>query len=281
MIINRESFDLHGKAVMEKVKFTPPFKANTKMENEACFLHILKGEAELYVPQEKLSVQSSDSLFMKCGAYMNFWKENKDETQNEAILVHLYPETLQSIYANQLPSFLSENKGKKHSTAEKLKISSMIENYISSLNFYFENPSIVTDELIQLKVKELLLLLVNSHFSENLSHMFSDLFSPVNLDFKNMIETHLYEDISVQDYASIAGMSLSTFKRKFQSIYDCSPKRYINQKRLEKAKDLLMNTDLRVSNIAYDCGFNDISYFSKSFHAQFNSSPSDYRKKNH
>ncbi|OHX64143.1 helix-turn-helix domain-containing protein [Flammeovirga pacifica] len=278
MIINRDFFDLDGKVIIEKVKFLPPFKVSTRMDNEACFLHILNGESELFIPQEKISAKSSDSLFMKCGAYTNFWKGNKDASHNEAILVHIYPDILKKIYDNHLPTFLTENKGNSHVTAERLKLSPMIQNYTASLNFYFDHPSMVTDELIQLKIKELLLLLVNSHFSKNLSNMFCNLFNPITLDFKKMVATHLFEDISVQDFANIAGLSLSTFKRKFQQVYKVSPKKYINQKRLEKAHTLLIETDLRITEIAYDCGFNDISYFSKSFHSYYKKSPSIYRK---
>lgn len=104
------------------------------------------------------------------------------------------------------------------------------------------------------------------------------MFSPQQVEFKNVIENHLFEDLSIEDLAIICGLSLSTFKRTFSKHFDESPKKYINRRRLEKAKDLLEQTDQRVSEIAYDCGFNDLGYFSKSFQAFYNTSPSKYRR---
>ncbi|WP_281616350.1 helix-turn-helix domain-containing protein [Flammeovirga sp. SubArs3] len=278
MIVNREHFDIGGKVILEKVAFRPPFKISTDMVNEACFLHIIKGTSKLFLPERHIDLNDSDSLFLKCSTYMNAWQEKKEDQVNEALLVHIYPEILDKIFDQQLPSFLKGKEGVKHSSAEKIKISIMIENYIESLLFYFNQPSIVTEELVEIKVKELLLLLVNSHYSDNLEGIFSNLFTPNEYKFKELIDTHLFEDLSIQDYADIAGMSLSTFKRRFQMIYKISPKKYINNRRLEKAKQLLLNTEDRISDIAYDCGFNDVGYFSKTFNSHFNCSPSFYRK---
>ena len=57
-----------------------------------------------------------------------------------------------------------------------------------------------------------------------------------------------------------------------------SPGKYLKSKRLEKAEELLKSTELRISEIAYDLGFEDMGYFSKSFTSVYKHSPSEYRK---
>ena len=63
-----------------------------------------------------------------------------------------------------LSAFLKEGK-KVSQPVQSVEVDSMIEDYIKGILYYFENPSIVSDDLIRLKVKELILLLVNSSSS--------------------------------------------------------------------------------------------------------------------
>lgn len=278
MIQEHDHFTLLDKPVVERYVFTPPMKANTPLHNEACFMHIVNGRSKLFTPEKDYELQSSDNFFMKCGSYMNKWFVNENDSPTEAVLVHIYPDLLKLIFEGNVPEQFRPKKSKNYQPVERIKLTEMIQSYANSLLYYFENPSLVSDELIKLKVKELLLLLINSHYSENLASIFGDMFSPQQVEFKNVIENHLFEDLSIEDLAIICGLSLSTFKRTFAKHFEESPKKYINRRRLEKAKDLLEQTDQRVSEIAYDCGFNDLGYFSKSFQAFYSMSPSEYRR---
>jgi AraC-like DNA-binding protein len=88
----------------------------------------------------------------------------------------------------------------------------------------------------------------------------------------------LYSTISVEELASLAGRSLSTFKRDFKLQFKETPANYIKQKRLEKAFELVKSTNLTISELCYEVGFQDTSHFTKSFKQKYNQSPSDYRK---
>ena len=278
MILAHNHFDLFGKVILEKVVFKAPLKSNSTMRDEACFLHVLKGNSSLYTPVKKLEVKTSDSLVMKCGSYLNKWFGKPDEQPNEAVLVHFYPEVLQLIYEDKLPDFIASKSRKDVESATLVPVDEMIANYVRSLLFYFDNPGMVTTELIKLKVKEIILLLVNTENSSRINSILTDLFHPNNYEFKEVIHAHLYEDLSIPDLAVLCGYSLSSFKRKFTSTFGLSPTRYINSKRMERAKELLRQPNLSVSEIAYDCGFKDLSYFSKMFSATFQYSPSKFRK---
>ena len=93
-----------------------------------------------------------------------------------------------------------------------------------------------------------------------------------------MVQKNLFEDLNIEDLAFLAGMSLSSFKRKFNSVYGTTPNKYITSKRLEKAQSLLRFSDMLISEVAYDCGFSDVGYFSKLFKKYYNYSPSEVKK---
>lgn len=74
-------------------------------------------------------------------------------------------------------------------------------------------------------------------------------------------------------------MSLSQLNRKTKAITGISTSVYIMQVRMEKAKKLLSGTDMPVNEIAYNCGFPDLGYFSRSFKELYKQTPTQYRKK--
>ena len=81
----------------------------------------------------------------------------------------------------------------------------------------------------------------------------------------DIIDQKVYDGISLNDAARIAGFSESTFSRRFLKCFGISFKRYIMIKKIEKAVYLLKTTDLKVIDIAYDSGFSSISGFYDTF----------------
>lgn len=248
------------------------------MKEEACFMHVLQGSSRLYLPGEHINVQSQDSLLMKCGRYLNDWFANEEGEINEAVLVHFYPDILEIVFEEELPSFLQRKGNENSSQALKLRSDEMIKNYIQSLLYCFDQTDLLSEAWIKLKLKEIIFMLANSPYSAGIQDILSDLFNENQHSFKEIIQSHLYDDLNSQDLAMIAGYSLSTFKRKFKQVFGTSPNRYIRCQRLQKAQKLLTHSNQRISEIAYDCGFNDLGYFSRSFSTFYELSPSDYRK---
>ena len=72
-------------------------------------------------------------------------------------------------------------------------------------------------------------------------------------------------------------MSISSFKRKFQKEYTCSPHKWINEKKLQKACLLLDTTDYSVTDIGFICGYESLSTFMNAFKEKFGISPGKYR----
>ncbi len=93
---------------------------------------------------------------------------------------------------------------------------------------------------------------------------------------KVMSENFLY-NLKVEEFAKLCGKSLSAFKRDFKDIYNTSPSRWIKTKRLEHAKKLLIETNLNINQICYDCGFINTSHFIKSFKKQYHRPPLQFR----
>jgi len=279
MIIEHQHYDLMHKTVLERFVFKPPLKIDGSMHNEACFLYAVNGNSRLYSPTEHEKLNSHEGVVMKCGNYLNSWLQNADKKPSEVVAVHFYPEVLKLVYNDKLPEFLLKKSTPNSNVIAKVEIDDMIGKYVESLVFYFENPSLINDELIVLKVKELILLLVNTDDSNTIRNIIQDMFNPIEYSFKEIIHAHIFEDLSVEDLSLISNLSVSSFKRKFSEVFDDSPAHYIKTKRLEKAAELLVASSNRISDICYECGFSEIGHFSKSFTSHFGLSPTAYREK--
>ena len=91
------------------------------------------------------------------------------------------------------------------------------------------------------------------------------------------MEQSIEEPVSPADLAEEVGMSTRQLERLFRRYLNRSPKRYYMELRLARARNLLMQTELSVINVALACGFSSPSHFSKCYRAQYGTTP--YRER--
>ena len=95
-----------------------------------------------------------------------------------------------------------------------------------------------------------------------------------------LIEERFDTDLTLEELSKAAGMSPKYFCRFFRAMTHRTPIEYLNYYRLERASFLLASTDQPVTQIALDCGFNDLSYFIRSFKKYKGITPKKYRAGN-
>ncbi len=94
------------------------------------------------------------------------------------------------------------------------------------------------------------------------------------------LERNIHREVNLEELASIAHMSQRSFLRVFQSATGTSPLAWVIAQRINRACHLLRHTDRRVTEVAFDVGFNDSNYFSRQFRKIAGLSPRDYRLRN-
>lgn len=94
----------------------------------------------------------------------------------------------------------------------------------------------------------------------------------------NYIHNNIYEEIRIDDLASIACVTKSHFIRLFSKTFGMSPLQYINKKKIERAELLLITENAPIKEIAYDLGYNDHSYFIRLFKKIVGITPMAYRR---
>lgn len=102
--------------------------------------------------------------------------------------------------------------------------------------------------------------------------------NPVITKACDYIFTHLQTNISLEEAAEFSGVSSFYLSKLFKEEKGVPFSTYLNDRRLEKAKELLGNTSLSIKEITSECGYNDQNYFSRIFKNQFGVSPTEYRE---
>lgn len=275
MIVTHQKFDLSNRTLIERVIIQAPFRFAVNFQDEACFIYFAEGNTKINSPGGQSDIAHKESVLLRCGTYFADLLKYSTADRFEILVFHLYSDLLRKIYKNEIPQFVRPNTNK--SFINKVTSNDVIGQFIKSLYFYFDNPKLVSDELLELKIRELVLLLIQTKNAESIIDLFSDLFTPRNLSLKEVINNHLFSNLSIEELAELSNLSLSTFNRSFQSLFNDTPANYIKTKRLERAKELLSMSSLTVSEIAFKTCFTDVAHFSRSFKTAYGCSPSEFK----
>lgn len=91
-------------------------------------------------------------------------------------------------------------------------------------------------------------------------------------------ENNFAKKISLEEISRISNLSASHFCFLFKAEKQMSLFRYLKQKRMKEARNLLRNIDLSIKQIAYQVGYRDLSNFNHDFKRSFGTTPTKYRK---
>lgn len=268
MILSNKVIEIEGFKVFEKIAIQNMDRVEKKLDNEACFMFLLEGSFEVRTPVNTFSISQENGFLSRCGDY--FFDCPTDDQVIEMIGIYFHPEIIKKLVKDEPVKY---NQSLKHQTP----INDLLENYKKNLVYYIDNPEFFDEDLQLLKLKELLMILSKFNQAPSFQHFISALFSPQEYDFRQVIEHNQYASMSLDELAYLAHMSLATFKRKFKELYNESPAEYLKNKKLEKAAEHLSVDHLKISEIAYDCGFESVGTFNRLFKKKHGLTPTEFR----
>jgi AraC-like DNA-binding protein len=94
---------------------------------------------------------------------------------------------------------------------------------------------------------------------------------------RDLIDTQYAQPLDLDELARIANFSRYHFLRAFRRAFHATPHEYLIRKRIERAKELLAQSELTVTEICFEVGFESLGSFSTLFHKLVGWSPSIYR----
>jgi len=178
---------------------------------------------------------------------------------------------------------------KRHKN-ERKELEERLEKLLTTLK-EAENDQKHTQQLVQTGANETAVSAESQsttthNDSEKVSYKLKEIeIEPADKQFMTTLMAFMEENISnsalkVADMVDALGMSRSVFYHTLKNITGMSPVDFMKYLRIQRAKQMIVDTDLSFSEIAYKIGFSDPNYFGKSFKKSVGMSPSEYREKN-
>jgi len=238
--------------------------------NMHMFSFLQEGKKQVHFSDGSVAVNKEQSLLIKKGNCL--WTELLD---NEDI----YYCKLLFFSEKELTIFLKKHSTVDQNTTEEapyfiIENDSFIIAYLNSLSSISQTSSSFKTKILSVKFEEIMLYLLNKYGKKFELYLHS-LISKESSSFKKVIESNVYSNLKLEEIAFLCNMSLSTFKRYFTSEYKVTPGKWLQDKRLQRAKETLQEGSLKPSDIYLDYGYNNLSNFSIAFKNKFGVSPKD------
>ncbi len=131
-----------------------------------------------------------------------------------------------------------------------------VRAYWDSLLPYFNEPGKFTSKMAKLKTAEAIELLLSGGVGAE--NFLFDLSEPHKIDLEKFMNKHFVFNVSIAEFARLSGRSLSTFKRDFKKLFDETPEKWLLNKRLEEAKYLLQEKQMKPAEVYYAVGFVEV-----------------------
>ncbi len=215
--------------------------------------------------------KEGDFRFIKRNQLIKFLKQPTAENAFKSVSIYLDQNTLRN-YSIQYNIEKSISKNTEKEAVLYIKENPLLKSFMDSLLPYLKEDQGINQELQTLKLHEVITILLQC--KPELKEILFDFNEPGKIDLEVFMKKNFLFNVDLNRFAYLTGRSLATFKRDFQKIFNNSPSRWLQQKRLEEAYFLIKEKNRRPSEVYLETGFEDLSHFSFAFKNKYGVSPS-------
>lgn len=233
--------------------------------------YVKKGTCMIHLDKETINFQEGEIMIICSNVEHTFEAGSKGTTLMQ---LEFLPEIFTSIDSTMKLSSIGLGQASVNLFSEQNHLIKIVNNVLimrviqrildelSSKKTYFQH-------LVVMYYAELLIL-ITRYMDENILPVCNNYAMKRAITF---VRSHYKEDISVSIVAEEAGIGERHLRNLFVKYLNLSPLEYLNQIRINKAVELLRNTEKSVKEVCFECGFKSPQYFSRIFKLQMNVSP--------
>lgn len=261
--------------------------------DEAEILYFSGGGFCLEINMESFSIRSECFYFINPGELHSIITEDNDHHFEDAVVFSPGILSFDSYDEAQIHLVKPMQKGKllfpRCITPQSPAFAPLRNAFLDIMHAFGQvtedsasDSTLVTDDLTsQLYIKSSLLYILATLSAHRL-------FSPAEKNFNKSVESvktaltyikeNYHDKIYISDLAGQVNLNEQYFCRLFKKAIGCSPIEYINEYRVKQAKRLLEKTDLPVTEVCLECGYNNLGNFLREFRKYTGTTPLQYRK---
>lgn len=235
-------------------------------------IFVNSGQKDIYSGDEHFSLSAGETGFIRKGLYI-LADIKRERAQFESLLFFLTDEIIDEFLISQQVAISGE---KNYSPLYKIERDKNTNLFFDSMFQHMQDCQLYPPSFYKLKIFELLHLLSANKKNHNFTGFLNSLKNKTQKDLGLFMEHTYTMPLKVEDYATLSGRSLASFKRDFKKQYNQSPGMWIKARRLEKARELLSHSKKSVTEVCFEVGYENISHFIKSFKEYHGVTPRQY-----
>ena len=243
---------------------------------EHTLFFVLQGQKMFHFDHHTVTVNGDELILVKRGIY-SISEFIPDNGCFEALMIFI-PDKLLKRIAFESASHKTGGKG-NISPFVLVKSNKFLNYFRSQYMHYFSDDLAQKERLLQLKLQEVFMLLESTTARHEIAEFLASCLNKDKIDIEYIVRAHLLRPLTLADFAKLSMRSLASFKRDFKKQFQTSPRQWINRQRVTHAKTLLQATNKAVSEIAFECGFENVSHFIRVFKKEFRCTPNKARAK--
>ena len=238
-------------------------------------VYVLSGKKKWITPKNEWMVKEGQSIFVRKGAFKNqqYFEEGfcvlmffmKDEFIKKCVDEDISNETPGMNYLEQ-PDFIY-----------RIAVSDSLSHLYQSFFTYLKQERQLPQKIIELKFREMLLNICMSPDNRNIKNLLYTLAKNASGSMEQIMEEQFPYNLKIEDYARLCGRSVSSFKRDFKKTFQMTPGKWLQQRRLDMARSLMLKSEDTIQQICYDSGFESDSHFIRTFKKTFGTTPKQWR----
>lgn len=242
---------------------------------------LLEGEACLCAGNEKYTLHPGEGFFINTGILHGIWDQTSSPCLLRSIVFHprLVGGNMDSIFFQNYVQPLLENSSSKSLilTPSIPWQKAALEAFSNTWQHCIEEPA-GYEFKVRNELSEFIFLL-----QDHLTSTVPPVSKKTICDGKRIkemlrfIHDHISEPLTITQIANTVSISESECLRCFKSTIRTTPIQYVRQYRIQRACQLLKSTQIPITEIALMCGFQDLSYFTKTFKESKNVTPTQFR----
>lgn len=233
-------------------------------------IYVYSGEIKITDNGEEKTVGAGEYVFLKRDNRLRIHKHPQGPNPYKAISIRFDRKFLREFFRTVKRENLPKNVKRFKEAVVKMGYSPYLESLFVSLFPFTDRGIKPSDEFIKMKMDEAMrnILEADARFYPTLF----DFNAPWKIDLIDFMEKNYMEDMSMEEFALYTGRSLASFKRDFAEISQLTPQKWLIERRLKKAHELI-ESGKSVTDAYIETGFKNRSHFSTAFKSRFGYSP--------
>lgn len=242
------------------------------------FNFTLSGKQTLKKGDHQWTVTPKNGLIVKKCTFMQDLEECYEDW--DVLIFYIRDNYLRFLFEEFRPHLSLEDLPKPSEyMLEPFSVGRRIRNSYQSFIPYISGNSPLPERIFEYKFKELFFNILSHPKNKHVLSYVEKIKDHYQTAIWEVMEANYMHHLKIRDFADIANRSLSAFKRDFEKHYHTSPGKWLTKRRLQRAMDILQSGHSSIGEVAIECGFKNLSHFSRVFKERYGMAPSHFQEK--